>query len=165
MAFNGSNNQKALVRDQHGHLKGFAGGPGRPLGSRNKLTEDFLGDMHAASLEHGPNVINRLIADQPEVFLQAILKIAQVHRVEVGRPEAFDRPRTREEALQRLEESAGPEARKLLEGFLKKVDKLERDQDLNGLSANQAIQIGWLRLVQWGRITLSATPQRWPRYG
>ena len=42
MAFNGSNNQKALMRDQHGHLKGFAGGPGRPLGSRNKLTEDFL---------------------------------------------------------------------------------------------------------------------------
>ena len=77
--------------------------------------------MHAAWLEHGPNVINRLIADQPEVFLQAILKIAQVHRVEVGRPEAFDRPRTREEALQRLEESAGPEARKLLEGFLKKT--------------------------------------------
>lgn len=53
--------------------------------------------------------------------MQAILKIAQVHRVEVGRPEAFDRPRTREEALQRLEESAGPEARKLLEGFLKKT--------------------------------------------
>ena len=33
--------------------------------------------MHAAWLEHGPNVINRLIADQPEVFLQAILKIAR----------------------------------------------------------------------------------------
>ena len=55
----------------------------------------------------------------------------RLHRVEVGRPEAFDRPRTREEALRRLEESAGPEARKLLEGFLKKVDKLERDQDFS----------------------------------
>ena len=94
--------------------------------------------MHAAWLEHGPDVINRLIAEQPEVFLQAMLKIAQVNRVEVGRPEAFDRPRTPEEALQRLEESAGPEARKLLEGFLKKVDKLQRDQDLSEAARRSA---------------------------
>ena len=87
--------------------------------------------MHAAWREHGPDVIDRLIAEQPEVFLQAMLKIAQVHRVEVGQPEAFDRPRTREEALLRLEESAGPEAQKLFESFLKKVDKLERDQDFS----------------------------------
>ena len=39
--------------------------------------------MHAW-LEHGPNVIDRLIAERPEVFLLAMLKIAQVHRVEVG---------------------------------------------------------------------------------
>ena len=76
--------------------------------------------MHTSWLEHGPDVINRLIAEQPEVFLQATLKIALVQRVEVGRPEAFDRPCCREEALQRLEESAGPKARKLLEGFLKR---------------------------------------------
>jgi hypothetical protein len=33
------------IRDERGrYLKGMPGGPGRPLGSRNKLTEDFLGD-------------------------------------------------------------------------------------------------------------------------
>jgi hypothetical protein len=31
------------IRDDRGrYLKGMPGGPGRPLGSRNKLREDFL---------------------------------------------------------------------------------------------------------------------------
>ena len=104
-------------------------GPGRPLGSRNKLSEDFLVDMHVAWLEHGPEVINRLIAERPEVFLLAMLKIVQMHRVEVGRPDDFDRPPSKEEALRRLEQSAGPKARKMLEDFLAKVAKLEADQE------------------------------------
>jgi hypothetical protein len=56
----------------------------------------------------------------------AMLKIMQVHRVEVGQPEQFDRPSSKEEALRRLEQRAGPKARKMLEDFLAKVEKLER---------------------------------------
>ena len=34
------------IRDERGrYLKGIAGGPGRPLGSRNKLRDDFFADM------------------------------------------------------------------------------------------------------------------------
>ena len=70
-----------------------------------------------------PEVITRLIAERPEVFLLAMLKITQVHRVEFDRP---DPPPSEEEALQRLERSAGRKARKMLEDFLAKVEKLER---------------------------------------
>ena len=132
----------ALHGDQwQQYPKGNRAGRTRPLGerisrwswsaarSRNKLSEDFLVDMHVAWLEHGPEVINRLIAERPEVFLLAMLKIAQVHRVEVGRPDDFDRPSSKEEALRRLEQSAGPKARKMLEDFLAKVAKLEADQE------------------------------------
>ena len=31
----------------------MAGGPGRPPGSRNRLTEDFIGDVHAACMNAG----------------------------------------------------------------------------------------------------------------
>ena len=42
------------IRDERGrYLKGIAGGPGRPAGSSNRLTDDFLGDLHAAWQEHG----------------------------------------------------------------------------------------------------------------
>ena len=37
-------------------------------------------------------MIDRLIAERPEIFLLAMLKIANVHRVEIGQPEEFDRP-------------------------------------------------------------------------
>ena len=104
------------------------GGPGRPLGSRNKPGEDFFADMHGAWLERGREVIYRLIAERPEIFLMAMLKITQVHRVQVGQPEHFDRPSSKEEALRRLEQSSGPKARKMLEDFLAKVEKLERSE-------------------------------------
>jgi hypothetical protein len=73
MATNGKNGKSVVTRDEHGRwLKGFSGGPGRPLGSRNKLNEDFLCDLHAAWLERGNKVLDRVIAERPEVFLQAI---------------------------------------------------------------------------------------------
>jgi hypothetical protein len=71
-------------------------------------------------------VIDRIIAERPEVFLLAMLKLAQVYRVEVGQPSQFDRPATKEEALRRLEERRGPAARKMFEDFIAQVEKLER---------------------------------------
>lgn len=74
MVTNGANNKNVAVRDERGRwLKGFSGGPGRPLGSRNKLSEDFLGDIHAAWLSHGQKVLDRIIAEQPEVFFLAMV--------------------------------------------------------------------------------------------
>jgi hypothetical protein len=58
-----------------------------------------------------------------------MVKLAQVRRVELGRPTEFDLPSSREEALRRLEERAGPVARKMLENFLAQVAKLEADQE------------------------------------
>jgi hypothetical protein len=120
MATNGKNGKSVVARDEHGRwLKGFSGGPGRPLGSRNKLNEDFLCDLHAAWLEHGNKVLDRVIAERPEVFFQAMVKLTLVHRVEVGGPQAFDKPRTVEEALDQLEERVGRQGRREFEKFLR----------------------------------------------
>ena len=104
-----------------------ASGPGRPLGSRNKLSEDFLCDMHVAWTEHASAVLDRIITDRPEIFFLAMTKLALVHRVEFSQPQEFDdRPRPREQALELLEQRAGPKARKIFERFLARIDKLER---------------------------------------
>lgn len=42
----------------------------------------------------------------------------------------FDRPSSREEALRRLEECAGPMAQEMLEKFLAQMEKLERGQEV-----------------------------------
>ena len=53
-------------RDERGlWQKGVSPNPaGRPKGSRNKLAEDFLGDLHEAWQQRGKGAINDLSSDQ-----------------------------------------------------------------------------------------------------
>jgi hypothetical protein len=119
------------IRDERGrYLKGIAGGPGRPAGSRNRLTEDFLGDLHAAWQKHGREAIDRVVADRPEIFLAIVAKTIDVRRVEVGQPGEFSLPPNKEAILERLEQKAGPQARKLFEKFIQEVQKLQAEQEL-----------------------------------
>ncbi len=131
MLTNGKTNRNIVVRDEHGRwLKGFSGGPGRPVGSRNKLTEDFLGDLQRSWQKHGATVLDELRQQDPIAYVKVVASIVRVDRVEIGQPNAFDRPQSREEILQRLEEHHGPAARKLFEDFLARVNMLEHgDQD------------------------------------
>jgi hypothetical protein len=48
-----------------------------------------------------------------------------VLKIEIGKPHDFDRPSSKEEALDRLERAAGPHARKMLERFLEQVKEVE----------------------------------------
>ena len=55
-----------------------------------------------------------------------MVRLAKVLKVEIGPVGAFDRPATTTEALDRLEQRAGPEARALLEKFLGEVAQVEQ---------------------------------------
>jgi hypothetical protein len=115
------------IRDEHGrYLKGIPGGPGRPVGSRNKLSQDFLGDLQEDWGQHGTDILRIVREKFPEIYFQSMVKLAMIHRIELGQPQAFERPRTREEVLQKMEERAGPAGRKILKNFLARLDKLER---------------------------------------
>jgi hypothetical protein len=103
------------IRDERGrYLKGMPGGPGRPLGSRNKLREDFFADIHAAWLERGQEVIDRVIAERSKSscwpcseLRRSIASKLAGRRTSIGRP-------ARRRLLRRPEQSAGPRARKCL---------------------------------------------------
>lgn len=73
------------IRDERGrYLRGMPG-RSRPAARIGQgLREDFVADMHGAWLEHRQDVIDRLIAERPEIFPMAMRKITQVHRVELG---------------------------------------------------------------------------------
>jgi hypothetical protein len=127
MAVNGTNNSIS-IRDEGGrYLKGIAGGPGRPPGSRNKLKEDFFGDLHAAWQEHGREAIDRVIDERPEAFLAIVARTIDVRRVEVGQPGEFSRLANKEAIAERLEQKAGPRARELFERFVRDVQALEAE--------------------------------------
>lgn len=55
---------------------GQSGNPaGRPKGSRNKLGEAFLTDMHADWEAHGTDVIARVREEKPDQYLKVVASI------------------------------------------------------------------------------------------
>lgn len=56
-------------------LKGKKGGPGRPKGSRAKLGEAFLADLHADWKEHGPETIEKVRTERPSDYMKVVASI------------------------------------------------------------------------------------------
>jgi hypothetical protein len=55
--------------------------------------------------------------------------LCQVTKVELGSPGDFARLGNKQAIIEKLEQKAGPEARKLFEKFIKDVQKLQAEQD------------------------------------
>jgi hypothetical protein len=68
----GTNANRLARLEPYQFKPGHPGGPGRPVGSRNRLTEDFLAKMQADFAEHGTEVIERVRNRKPEVYLLAV---------------------------------------------------------------------------------------------
>jgi hypothetical protein len=51
------------------------GNSGRPKGSRNKLGEDFIADMHEAWVTQGASVIEEVIKKRPQDFLRVVASL------------------------------------------------------------------------------------------
>jgi hypothetical protein len=73
-------------------------------------------------------VLDDVAKKYPAQYFAGMVTLAKVIRWEVGTPGAFDRPRTPEEVMDRLEERVGPKGRKLFEQFLRKVNRLGEQQ-------------------------------------
>lgn len=56
-------------------LPGNNGGGGRPLGSRNKLGEDFIAALHADFQDNGAAVIQTVRTEKPDQYLKVIAAV------------------------------------------------------------------------------------------
>ena len=54
---------------------GNPGGPGRPLGSKNRLSEYFLHELADHFEEHGREAIERVCEDRPGEYLRIIASL------------------------------------------------------------------------------------------
>lgn len=56
-------------------LVGHKGNGGRPRGSRNRLTTEFIDALYSKWQKHGSDVLDRVIADDPAAFLRVVGQI------------------------------------------------------------------------------------------
>ena len=88
-------------------------GGGRKLGSRNKLTTEFLDDLYAKWQKHGPDVLERVIRDDPAAFLRTVAQTLPKEidaALNVNAGSDFDGMENVSDILQKVAEEAGPEA-------------------------------------------------------
>jgi len=55
--------------------KGHEGGPGRPKGSRNKLTEEFLNVLQADFNEHGVKAVTKMREEDNTQYVKTIASL------------------------------------------------------------------------------------------
>src|SRR6476646_7239784 len=68
-----SHTKKRNGRNSHGQfITGHNGGPGRPRGSRNKLSEQFFADLCADWQAHGAGAIEIVRRDHPVAYLRTV---------------------------------------------------------------------------------------------
>ena len=65
----------------------------------------------------------------PELLFAGLVKLCQVTKVELGSPGDFAKLGSRQAIIEKLEQKAGPEARKLFEKFIQDVGELQAQQD------------------------------------
>ena len=58
-----------MPRETTQFKKGNSGG-GRPPGSKNKISEDFLQSFHKVWLEHGEGALQRMVDERPAEFIK-----------------------------------------------------------------------------------------------
>ena len=104
--------------------------PGNPLvighaPRARTISGAFLNSYNDHFNEEGHGIFAKIYKDYPVDYFWGLITLAKVLKVEIGGPHEFDRPSTKEEALDRLERTAGPQARQMLEQFLKQVKEVE----------------------------------------
>jgi hypothetical protein len=98
---------------------------GRGLADVRTVSGEFLLNPQRYWREYGWDCLVRTGEKFPELI---VARLAKVMRVEVGGPGEFAAVASKAEILQKLEERAGPEARKLFEKFARDLAKLQEKQ-------------------------------------
>ena len=89
------------------------------------LSASFLADLQEDYELYGKGIFALMRERYPVEYFRSLVQLAKVLKIEVGGVGAFDRPATTAEALDRLEQRAGPRARAMLEQFLEQVKEVE----------------------------------------
>src|SRR5262245_2894569 len=99
-------------------------------GSIKTLSLAFLLDFEQHWRIHGTEVLVRLAEEHPAAYFAGAVSLAKLMRIELAKPDEFDRPKTPEEIIGKLEQRIGPEGRVIFENFVREMQRLEARQQV-----------------------------------
>jgi hypothetical protein len=76
-------------------------------GSHQTLVENFLARLDRTWQQHGREILDRVLAERPALYFQAMVRLTQVLHRRLPEPPGFDRRQYRADVLHRLHERAG----------------------------------------------------------
>ena len=123
---------RAMEVLKNGQIRPLTYYNGKGLSDVRWVSGRFLLSLQEFWEELGDDVLRRVAATHPELLMMAMVKISAVQRIEVSEPDDFSGLKSKQEVIDRLEQRAGPEARKLFEDFIKQVEALEDGKGEDG---------------------------------
>jgi hypothetical protein len=115
-----------------GKLRALTYYNGKGLGDVRWVSGRFLLSFQDLWERRGDEILDRVSDEHPELVMMAQVKLAQVQRIEVRQSGDFSNLASKDEVLAKLEERSGPQARKMFEVFLKKMQRLKDDGGNDG---------------------------------
>jgi hypothetical protein len=94
------------------------------------LSAGFLADLQEDWLQFGKKIFPILREKHPQAYFIGLAALSRVIRWEDHADSAAERGLSPEEIMDRLEQRVGPKGRRLFEQFLRKVNKLQAQQQL-----------------------------------
>ena len=120
---------RAMEVLKNGQIRPLSYYNGKGLSDVRWVSGRFLLSLQEVWEELGDDILRRVAASHPELLMMAMVKISAVQRIEVGEPDDFSGLKSKQAIVDKLEERAGPEARKLFEKFIKEVERLQANQE------------------------------------
>jgi hypothetical protein len=102
---------------------------GKGLSDVRMISGRFLLSFQSLWERRGDEILDRVADEHPELILLSQIKLANVTRLEVGAPGDFSNLGSKQAIIEKLEERAGPEARKLFQKFVKDMAKLQAQRE------------------------------------
>jgi hypothetical protein len=101
------------------------------------LSTAFLADLEEDWRHHGKEIFPILREKYPQAYFQGIVSLTRIIKWDIDPKGSFDRTLSPEEIMDKLEERVGPEGRKLFEQFLRKVNNLQAQQQLEAQASRE----------------------------
>ena len=118
----------AIEVQPNGKLRPLTYWGGKGLADVRVVSGRFLLSFQDLWESRGDEILDRVADEHPELILLAQIKLASVTRIEVGAPSDFSHLGSKQAIIEKLEERAGPQARKLFEKFIKDVERLQANK-------------------------------------